>query len=178
MSLCISVVSLAGRILLLCAYIVRWAAVRASLILQVTEIAHMHILKWIKFISVIWQEFALNNRIEYHIPILIDLLLILRNMTRDDEILRKISSQQKDGLGSSTLHEHANIGVFRLLSFPLNLTGSRVQGVDQEVANFIAQTAGKTPVIDEATNARLRWMIHKRVLVGKPNCAFRVHNHF
>lgn len=41
-------------------------------------------------------------------------------------------------------------------------------GIDAEVAQFFAQSKliSKNPVIDEATNARLRWLIHKRVLVS------------
>lgn len=41
------------------------------------------------------------------------------------------------------------------------------RGIDAEVADFLAQqTSGaQGKVIDEATNRRLRWMIHKRVLV-------------
>ncbi|KAJ4473483.1 MFS general substrate transporter [Lentinula lateritia] len=44
-------------------------------------------------------------------------------------------------------------------------------GIDAEVAEFFASLApdtskgGKAVVIDDATNRRLRWMIHKRVLV-------------
>ncbi|KAJ3479348.1 hypothetical protein NLI96_g9127 [Meripilus lineatus] len=40
-------------------------------------------------------------------------------------------------------------------------------GIDAEVARFFAEssTASKGVEIDEATNRRLRWMIHKRVLV-------------
>ncbi|KAF5388085.1 hypothetical protein D9615_000249 [Tricholomella constricta] len=39
-------------------------------------------------------------------------------------------------------------------------------GIDSEVADFFAQSSSSTKVviIDEATNVRLRWMIHKRVL--------------
>lgn len=44
-----------------------------------------------------------------------------------------------------------------------------MKGIDAEVAQFFNETAaGVTkPVveIDEATNKRLRWMIHRRVLV-------------
>lgn len=44
-----------------------------------------------------------------------------------------------------------------------------MKGIDAEVAQFFSETAaGATkPVvaIDDATNRRLRWMIHKRVLV-------------
>ncbi|KAG6890890.1 hypothetical protein C0995_000847 [Termitomyces sp. Mi166 len=41
------------------------------------------------------------------------------------------------------------------------------RGIDAEVAEFFAQTSPvtETAVIDDATNVRLRWMIHKRVLV-------------
>ena len=40
-------------------------------------------------------------------------------------------------------------------------------GIDAEVARFFAEssTVNKGVEIDEATNRRLRWMIHKRVLV-------------
>lgn len=38
-------------------------------------------------------------------------------------------------------------------------------GIDAEVADFLAQgSSTRAVVIDEATNARLRWMVHKRVL--------------
>jgi hypothetical protein len=37
-------------------------------------------------------------------------------------------------------------------------------GIDSEVADFFA-SSNKVIVIDEATNVRLRWMVHKRVLV-------------
>ena len=44
-----------------------------------------------------------------------------------------------------------------------------VKGIDAEVAEFFAdaEAIGKqgVPEIDDATNRRLRWMIHKRVLV-------------
>ena len=44
-----------------------------------------------------------------------------------------------------------------------------VKGIDAEVAEFFAdaEAVGKqgVPEIDDATNRRLRWMIHKRVLV-------------
>ncbi|KXN86369.1 hypothetical protein AN958_10231 [Leucoagaricus sp. SymC.cos] len=41
------------------------------------------------------------------------------------------------------------------------------RGIDAEVAEFLAQQSSimKGKVIDEATNRRLRWMIHKRILV-------------
>ena len=41
------------------------------------------------------------------------------------------------------------------------------RGIDAEVAEFLAQQTSETQgkVIDDATNRRLRWMIHKRVLV-------------
>lgn len=41
------------------------------------------------------------------------------------------------------------------------------KGIDAEVAEFLAQASSDTKgkVIDEATNKRLRWMIHKRILV-------------
>ncbi|KAI0033800.1 MFS general substrate transporter [Vararia minispora EC-137] len=40
------------------------------------------------------------------------------------------------------------------------------QGIDAEVAQFFSEKAAvKTVVIDDATNRRLRWMVHKRVLV-------------
>ncbi|KAF9452066.1 MFS general substrate transporter [Macrolepiota fuliginosa MF-IS2] len=40
------------------------------------------------------------------------------------------------------------------------------RGIDAEVAEFLAQASFNTQekVIDEATNQRLRWMIHKRIL--------------
>ncbi len=40
-------------------------------------------------------------------------------------------------------------------------------GIDAEIANFFAEAAPVTKdiVIDEVTNRRLRWMIHKRVLL-------------
>ncbi|KAG6837956.1 hypothetical protein H0H93_008350 [Arthromyces matolae] len=39
-------------------------------------------------------------------------------------------------------------------------------GIDAEVAEFFAQAPSDKPiVIDDATNVRLRWMVHKRVLV-------------
>ncbi|KAJ7499069.1 MFS general substrate transporter [Mycena latifolia] len=37
-------------------------------------------------------------------------------------------------------------------------------GIDAEVAQFFAAQANEPVVIDEATNLRLRWMVHKRVL--------------
>ncbi|KAJ7179842.1 major facilitator superfamily domain-containing protein [Mycena crocata] len=37
-------------------------------------------------------------------------------------------------------------------------------GIDAEVAQFFAAQADHPVVIDEATNKRLRWMVHKRVL--------------
>ncbi|KAH0587320.1 hypothetical protein H2248_006121 [Termitomyces sp. 'cryptogamus'] len=41
------------------------------------------------------------------------------------------------------------------------------RGIDSEIAEFFAQTSTTTKavVIDNVTNVRLRWMIHKRVLV-------------
>ena len=41
------------------------------------------------------------------------------------------------------------------------------RGIDAEVAEFLAQQTSETQgkVIDDATNRRLQWMIHKRVLV-------------
>lgn len=41
-------------------------------------------------------------------------------------------------------------------------------GIDNEIANFFASQGTAPIVIDDATNARLRWMVHKRVLV-RPN---------
>ncbi|KAK7061570.1 MFS general substrate transporter [Favolaschia claudopus] len=38
-------------------------------------------------------------------------------------------------------------------------------GIDAEVAQFFAANVHEPVVIDEATNVRLRWMVHKRVLV-------------
>ncbi|KAJ7179275.1 major facilitator superfamily domain-containing protein [Mycena filopes] len=38
-------------------------------------------------------------------------------------------------------------------------------GIDAEVANFFAAQAHEPVPIDEETNKRLRWMVHKRVLV-------------
>jgi len=40
--------------------------------------------------------------------------------------------------------------------------------MDAEVADFFARKSHglDRPIIDERTNARLRWLIHKRVLVG------------
>ncbi|KAI0641737.1 MFS general substrate transporter [Trametes meyenii] len=38
-------------------------------------------------------------------------------------------------------------------------------GIDAEVADFFAEASDKPIVIDEATNKRLRWMVHKRVLL-------------
>lgn len=38
-------------------------------------------------------------------------------------------------------------------------------GIDAEVAQFFADTGSKPVEIDDATNRRLRWKIHKRVLV-------------
>lgn len=39
-------------------------------------------------------------------------------------------------------------------------------GIDAEVADFFAQSSpDKVVVIDDATNIRLRWMVHRRVLV-------------
>lgn len=44
-----------------------------------------------------------------------------------------------------------------------------MKGIDAEIAEFFNETAaGVTKpivVIDEATNRRLRWMIHRRVLL-------------
>lgn len=37
-------------------------------------------------------------------------------------------------------------------------------GIDAEVANFFSQEPSGI-VIDDETNRRLRWMVHKRVLV-------------
>ncbi len=41
------------------------------------------------------------------------------------------------------------------------------RGIDAELAVFLAQASvnKKGQVIDEATNRRLRWLIHKRILV-------------
>lgn len=40
------------------------------------------------------------------------------------------------------------------------------RGIDAEVAEFLAQSSKvEEKTIDEATNRRLRWLIHKRVLV-------------
>lgn len=41
------------------------------------------------------------------------------------------------------------------------------KGIDAELAEFLAQASvdKKGQVIDEATNRRLRWLIHKRILV-------------
>ncbi|THH20153.1 hypothetical protein EW146_g1136 [Bondarzewia mesenterica] len=56
-------------------------------------------------------------------------------------------------------------------SFRSNSPGTQAppKGIDAEVAEFFAdsQASGKEDVIeiDDATNRRLRWMIHKRVLV-------------
>ncbi|KAJ6629145.1 MFS general substrate transporter [Mycena sp. CBHHK59/15] len=47
---------------------------------------------------------------------------------------------------------------------PLILRVAPPVGIDAEVAQFFAQNASKPVVIDEATNVRLRWMVHKRVL--------------
>ncbi|KAG6855013.1 hypothetical protein C0991_005942 [Blastosporella zonata] len=46
-------------------------------------------------------------------------------------------------------------------------TGVPPVGIDAEVADFFAQASPSTKavVIDDATNVRLRWMIHRRVLV-------------
>lgn len=43
----------------------------------------------------------------------------------------------------------------------------RPAGIDAEVAEFFSQHSSltKSLVIDEATNVRLRWLVHKRVLV-------------
>jgi hypothetical protein len=38
-------------------------------------------------------------------------------------------------------------------------------GIDAEVAQFFAAQVHEPVVIDEETNKRLRWMVHKRVLV-------------
>ncbi|KAJ7699928.1 major facilitator superfamily domain-containing protein [Mycena rosella] len=43
-------------------------------------------------------------------------------------------------------------------------TGAPAAGIDAEVAQFFADQAQEPVVIDEATNKRLRWMVHKRVL--------------
>ncbi|KAF9055105.1 MFS general substrate transporter [Hymenopellis radicata] len=41
----------------------------------------------------------------------------------------------------------------------------RHAGIDDEVANFFAAQSSAPVVIDDETNRRLRWMVHKRVLV-------------
>ncbi|KAF8915909.1 major facilitator superfamily domain-containing protein [Mucidula mucida] len=41
----------------------------------------------------------------------------------------------------------------------------RHAGIDDEVANFFAAQSSTPIVIDDETNRRLRWMVHKRVLV-------------
>lgn len=38
-------------------------------------------------------------------------------------------------------------------------------GIDAEVAQFFSAQAREPVIIDEATNVRLRWMVHRRVLV-------------
>ncbi|KAJ3517545.1 hypothetical protein NLJ89_g435 [Agrocybe chaxingu] len=46
-----------------------------------------------------------------------------------------------------------------------DLSIKHAPGIDAEVADFFAQSeVSKAVVIDQATNVRLRWMIHKRVL--------------
>lgn len=49
-----------------------------------------------------------------------------------------------------------------LFTYPLQVPN----GIDTEVAQFFADTTNNKPVeIDDATNRRLRWLIHRRVLV-------------
>lgn len=58
-------------------------------------------------------------------------------------------------------------GMFeRLVAACSNNVPAPPAGIDAEVADFFAQSSpDKVVIIDDATNVRLRWMVHRRVLV-------------
>lgn len=55
--------------------------------------------------------------------------------------------------------------LYSLRSASPGASGQPPVGIDQELNNFLAEEGAARLVIDEETNKRLRWLIHKRVLV-------------
>ncbi|KAI0321867.1 MFS general substrate transporter [Amylostereum chailletii] len=72
----------------------------------------------------------------------------------------------KDSVPESPIMVEDTKDVYSLGSGSTGSMAEPPRGIDAEVANFFAdQNAFKGVVIDEATNRRLRWMVHRRVLL-------------
>ncbi|KAK7695578.1 hypothetical protein QCA50_000214 [Cerrena zonata] len=74
------------------------------------------------------------------------------------------SSNLKDTPESPVMLEDAEKDLYSINSGDDTLDKAGPAGIDAEVANFFSQEPSGI-VIDDETNKRLRWMVHKRVLV-------------
>ncbi|KAI0796497.1 MFS general substrate transporter [Abortiporus biennis] len=77
-----------------------------------------------------------------------------------------MSKVTKDGVESPVMIEDAEKELYSVSSGS-GTVDDAPKGIDAEVARFFAESSGTSSAIeiDDATNRRLRWMVHKRVLV-------------
>ena len=91
----------------------------------------------------------------------------MSKLTKDSTFERRIEDVEKD-IVSVTSGETRRTYSLISRSFSAHISSHdhpAAAGIDSEVADFFASQSQGPIEIDEATDRRLRWMIHKRVLV-------------